>query len=114
MRVKKIEAIIKPHRLEDAKAARTGPGVRGRALSDVRGYGRQKGHPEQYRGAEHSIDLLPKATIEVVVAAGAVDAVVLALGRAARTGEIGDGIVVSPLDSVVRIRTGEEGEAAVS
>jgi nitrogen regulatory protein P-II 1 len=113
-RVKKIEAIIKPHKLEDAKAAMTQVGVQGMTVSEVRGFGRQKGHKEQYRGAEYSIEFLPKVKIEVVVADGAVDAVVLALSRAARTGEIGDGkIFVSPLDSALRIRTGEKGESAV-
>lgn len=112
--MKKIEAIIKPHKLEDAKAAVTSVGVQGMTVSEVRGFGRQKGHKEQYRGAEYTIDLVPKVKLEVVVADGAVDAVVLALSRAVRTGEIGDGkIFVSPLDAAVRIRTGEKGEAAV-
>jgi nitrogen regulatory protein P-II 1 len=112
--VKKIEAIIKPHKLEDAKAAVTSVGVQGMTVSEVRGFGRQKGHKEQYRGAEYTIDLVPKVKLEVVVADGAVDAVVQALSRAVRTGEIGDGkIFVSPLDAALRIRTGEKGEAAV-
>jgi nitrogen regulatory protein P-II 1 len=112
--VKKIEAIIKPHKLEDAKAAVTHVGVRGMTVSEVRGFGRQKGHKEQFRGAEYTIDLVPKVKIEVVVADHAVDAVVEAISRASRTGEIGDGkIFVSNLDSAVRIRTGEKGESAV-
>ncbi|HLY12638.1 MAG TPA: P-II family nitrogen regulator [Planctomycetota bacterium] len=112
--MKKIEAIIKPHKLEDAKSALTHLGVQGMTVSEVRGFGRQKGHKEQYRGAEYTVDLVPKVRVEVVVADSAVDAVVQAISRATRTGEIGDGkIFVFPLESAVRIRTGEKGEAAV-
>ncbi len=112
--MKKIEAIIKPHKLEAAKAALTQIGVQGMTVSEVRGFGRQKGHKEQYRGAEYTVDLVPKVKLEVVVADGTADAVVLAVSRATRTGEIGDGkIFVYPLESAVRIRTGEKGDAAV-
>jgi nitrogen regulatory protein P-II 1 len=112
--VKKVEAIIKPHKLDDVKAALTQSGVQGMTVSEVRGFGRQKGHKEQYRGAEYTVDLVPKVKIEVVVGDAAVTAVVEAITRAGRTGEIGDGkIFVSALESVVRIRTGEKGEAAV-
>ena len=112
--MKKVEAIIKPHKLDDVKAALTQSGVQGMTVSEVRGFGRQKGHKEQYRGAEYTVDLVPKVKVEVVVGDAAVAAVVEAISRAAKTGEIGDGkIFVSALESVVRIRTGEKGEAAV-
>jgi len=112
--MKKIEAVIKPFKLDEVKAALSQVGVQGLTVSEVRGFGRQKGHKEQYRGAEYTVDLVPKVKIEVVVADTAVASVVEAITRAARTGEIGDGkIFVSPLEQVVRIRTGEKGEAAV-
>jgi len=112
--VKKIEAIVKPHRLDEVKNALTQVGVQGLTVSEVRGFGRQKGHKEQYRGAEYTVDLVPKVKIEVVVGDGAEPAVVEAIVRAARTGEIGDGkIFVSNLEAVIRIRTGEKGEAAI-
>jgi nitrogen regulatory protein P-II 1 len=112
--VKKVEAIIKPHKLDDVKAALTQVGIQGMTVSEVRGFGRQKGHKEQYRGAEYTVDLVPKVKIEVVIGDASLAAVVEAITRAARTGEIGDGkIFVSTLESVSRIRTGEKGEAAV-
>ena len=112
--MKKIEAIIKPHKLEDAKAALTKIGIQGMTVSEVRGFGRQKGHKEQYRGAEYTVDLVPKVRLEIVVPDASVEAAVQALTRAARTGEIGDGkIFVLPLEGAIRIRTGEKGEAAV-
>jgi len=112
--MKKIEAIIKPHRLEDVKTALTQVGVQGLTVSEIRGFGRQKGHKEQYRGAEYTVDLVPKVKIEVVLADSAVPAATEAILRAARTGEIGDGkIFVYSLESVTRIRTGEKGEAAI-
>jgi nitrogen regulatory protein P-II 1 len=112
--VKKIEAIIKPHKLDEVKSALTQVGVQGMTVSEVRGFGRQKGHKEQYRGAEYTIDLVPKVKVEVVVGDAAVTAAVEAIVRSARTGEIGDGkIFVSNLESVSRIRTGEKGEAAI-
>jgi len=112
--VKKIEAIIKPHRLEDVKSALTQVGVQGMTVSEIRGFGRQKGHKEQYRGAEYTVDLVPKIKLEVVLADSAVQAAVDAIIRAAKTGEIGDGkIFVLPLESAVRIRTGEKGDQAI-
>jgi len=112
--VKKIEAIIKPHRLEDVKSALTQVGVQGMTVSEIRGFGRQKGHKEQYRGAEYTVDLVPKVKVEVVIADSAVQAAVDAIVRAAKTGEIGDGkIFVLPLESAVRIRTGEKGDQAI-
>jgi nitrogen regulatory protein P-II 1 len=112
--VKKVEAVIKPFKLDEVKNALSQVGVQGLTVSEVRGFGRQKGHKEQYRGAEYTVDLVPKVKIEVVVGDNAVAAVVEAITRAARTGEIGDGkIFVSSLEGVIRIRTGEKGEAAV-
>ena len=112
--MKKIEAIIKPHRLEEVKTALTQVGVQGLTVSETRGFGRQKGHKEQYRGAEYTIDLVPKVKVEVVVGDAALAGVIDAITRAARTGEIGDGkIFVYSLESATRIRTGEKGEAAV-
>jgi len=112
--VKKIEAIIKPHRLEDVKTALTQVGVQGLTVSEIRGFGRQKGHKEQYRGAEYTVDLVPKIKIEVVASDASVAAAVEAILRSARTGEIGDGkIFVYALESVTRIRTGEKGDAAI-
>jgi len=112
--VKKVEAIIKPYKLDEVKAALTQVGVNGMTVSEVRGFGRQKGHKEQYRGTEYTVDLVPKVKIEVVVGDAAITATVEAIARAARTGEIGDGkIFVSSLESVIRIRTGEKGESAL-
>ena len=112
--MKKIEAVIKPFKLDEVKAALSQVGVQGLTVSEVRGFGRQKGHKEQYRGTEYTVDLVPKVKIEVAVADSAVNAVVEAITRAARTGEIGDGkIFVSSLEGVTRIRTGEKGEAAI-
>ena len=112
--MKKIEAIIKPHRLEEVKTALTQVGVQGLTVSEIRGFGRQKGHKEQYRGAEYTVDLVPKVKVEVVVADGGLQAAVDAILKAARTGEIGDGkIFVYSLESVTRIRTGEKGDQAI-
>ncbi|HXG62949.1 MAG TPA: P-II family nitrogen regulator [Planctomycetota bacterium] len=112
--MKKVEAIIKPFKLDEVKNALSKIGVQGLTVTEVRGFGRQKGHKEQYRGAEYTIDFVPKVKVEVVVADSAVAGVVDAITRAARTGEIGDGkIFVSTLDEAIRIRTGERGEAAV-
>ena len=112
--MKKIEAIVKPHKLDDVKSALTQVGIQGLTVSEVRGFGRQKGHKEQYRGAEYTIDLVPKVKVEVVVADAALNSVVEAITKAARTGEIGDGkIFVYALESATRIRTGEKGEQAV-
>ena len=112
--MKKIEAIIKPFKLDDVKEALTGIGVIGMTVSEVRGFGRQKGHTELYRGAEYVVDFLPKVKIEAAVADDLVDRVIEAVEGAARTGKIGDGkIFVSALEQVVRIRTGETGKDAL-
>jgi nitrogen regulatory protein PII len=112
--MKKVEAIIKPYKLDDVKTALTQVGVQGLTVTEVRGFGRQKGHKEQYRGAEYTIDLVPKVKVEVVVGDAALNGVVEAITKAARTGEIGDGkIFVYNLESATRIRTGEKGESAV-
>jgi len=112
--MRKIEAIIKPHRLEDVKSALTQVGIQGMTVSEIRGFGRQKGHREQYRGAEYTVDLVPKVKVEVVVSDPGVQMAVEAILRAAKTGEIGDGkIFVFPVESAVRIRTGEKGDQAL-
>ena len=112
--MKKIEAIVKPHKLDDVKTALSQVGIQGLTVIEVRGFGRQKGHKEQYRGAEYTVDLVPKVKIEVVVSDQTLPAAVEAIIRAAKTGEIGDGkIFVYNLESATRIRTGEKGEAAV-
>jgi nitrogen regulatory protein P-II 1 len=112
--MKKIEAIIKPFKLDEVKDALSEVGVQGLTVTEVRGFGRQKGHTELYRGAEYQVDFLPKVRIEVVVAEDALEQAVEAVQSAAATGSIGDGkIFVSTLEDVVRIRTGERGEAAV-
>ena len=112
--MKKIEAIIKPFKLEDVKEALGGLGVQGMTVSEVKGFGRQKGHTEIYRGSEYTVDFLPKIKIEIVLSDSTVDAAVEAIVKAAKTGKIGDGkVFVSSLENVVRIRTEETGEAAV-
>ena len=112
--MKKVEAIIKPFKLDEVKSALSKIGVQGLTVSEVRGFGRQKGHKEQYRGAEYTIDFVPKVKVEVVVADAALAGVIDAITRAAHTGEIGDGkIFVSTLEEAIRIRTGERGESAV-
>ena len=112
--MKKIEAIIKPFKLDDVKSALSEIGVTGMTVSEVRGFGRQKGHTEVYRGAEYTIDFLPKVKIEVVLDDGLVARAVEIVQHAARTDKIGDGkIFVSNIEEAVRIRTGERGPAAV-
>jgi nitrogen regulatory protein P-II 1 len=112
--MKKIEAVIKPFKLDDVKEALTQLGVFGMTVTEVRGFGRQKGHTELYRGSEYTIDFLPKVKIEVVVANDLVDKVVSAIASAAKTGSIGDGkVFVLPLGEAIRIRTGEKGETAI-
>ena len=112
--MKKIEAIIKPFRLEDVKDALTGVGVEGMTVSEVKGFGRQKGHTEIYRGSEYTVDFLPKLKIEIVVADNRVDAAVKAIVQAAKTGKIGDGkVFVSNVETAVRIRTEESGDSAL-
>jgi nitrogen regulatory protein P-II 1 len=112
--MKKIEAIIKPFKLEEVKDALSGIGIEGMTVSEVKGFGRQKGHTEIYRGSEYTVDFLPKIKVELVVADGQTDAAVGAIVRAAKTGKIGDGkVFVSAVEQAVRIRTEEKGEAAV-
>jgi nitrogen regulatory protein PII len=112
--MKKIEAIIKPFKLEDVKDALTGIGVIGMTVSEVRGFGRQKGHTELYRGGEYTIDFLPKIKVEVVVPDHMVPKVSDIMAAAAKTGNIGDGkIFVNPVESAIRIRTGERDEGAL-
>jgi len=112
--MKKIEAIIKPFKLDEVKEALQDLGVQGMTVLEAKGYGRQKGHTELYRGAEYVVDFLPKIKIEVVIADGQLDAALEAIQNAARTGRIGDGkIFVSEITDVVRIRTGESGSAAI-
>jgi nitrogen regulatory protein P-II 1 len=112
--MKKIEAVIKPFKLDEVKEALQEMGVQGMTVLEAKGYGRQKGHTELYRGAEYVVDFLPKIKIEVVVDDGQMSAVIEAITGAARTGRIGDGkIFVSDVIDVVRIRTGESGPAAV-
>ena len=112
--MKKIEAIIKPFKLDDVREALSEIGVTGMTVAEVKGFGRQKGHTELYRGAEYVVDFLPKVKIEVVLQDDHVDRAIEAIGQAARTGKIGDGkIFVSSVERVVRIRTGEEGNDAI-
>lgn len=112
--MKKIEAIIKPFKLDDVREALSDIGVNGLTVTEVKGFGRQKGHTELYRGAEYVVDFLPKIKLELVVAESIVDSAVDAIIKAAHTGKIGDGkIFVSSVDQVIRIRTGETGESAV-
>jgi nitrogen regulatory protein PII len=112
--MKKIEAIIKPFKLEDVKEALSGLGVEGMTVSEVKGFGRQKGHTEIYRGSEYTVDFLPKIKIEVVLGEGQVMQAVDAIVKAAKTGKIGDGkVFVSSIDNAIRIRTEETGEQAV-
>jgi nitrogen regulatory protein P-II 1 len=112
--MKKIEAIIKPFKLDDLKAALSTLGVNGLTLTEVKGFGRQKGHTEIYRGAEYVVDFIPKVKVEIVVEASQVDEVVETIMTSVRTGKIGDGkIFVLPVEEVCRIRTGEKGKAAI-
>ena len=112
--MKKIEAIIKPFKLDEVKESLNDIGIQGITVSEVKGFGRQKGHTELYRGAEYVVDFLPKIKIEVVVANETTDAAIEAIVKAARTGKIGDGkIFVTAVEQIVRIRTGETNEAAI-
>ncbi|MBI4535794.1 MAG: P-II family nitrogen regulator [Ignavibacteriae bacterium] len=112
--MKKIEAIIRPFRLDDVREALAEIGVKGMTLTEVKGYGRQKGHTELYRGSEYQIDFLPKIKLEVIVADSLADKVVDTIMNAAKTGQVGDGkIFVSNVDDVIRVRTGESGEDAL-
>jgi nitrogen regulatory protein P-II 1 len=112
--MKKIEAVIKPFKLDEVREALSDVGVSGLTVTEVKGFGRQKGHTELYRGAEYVVDFLPKIKIEIVVANKDVEGAIEAIVKAARTGKIGDGkIFVSAVEQVVRIRTGETDEAAI-
>ena len=112
--MKKIEAIIKPFKLDEVREALSDIGANGLTVTEVKGFGRQKGHTELYRGAEYVVDFLPKVKIEVVVSDNVVDTAIESIIKAARTGKIGDGkIFVMPVEQVVRIRTGETGEEAL-
>ena len=112
--MKKIEAIIKPFKLEEVKNALTKIGVQGMTVTEVKGFGRQKGHTESYRGTEYAIDFLPKSKIEIIVIDELVTQVIETIERAAKTGKIGDGkIFLLPVEEVIRIRTGERGRDAI-
>jgi len=112
--MKKIEAIIKPFKLDDVKEALNEVGIKGMTISEVKGYGRQKGHKEVYRGAEYVVDFIPKVKLEIIVEAAQVDQIVEKIRQAANTGKIGDGkIFVLPVEEVVRVRTGEKGKNAI-
>ncbi len=112
--MKKVEAIIKPFKLDEVKDALTAVGIEGMTVSEVKGFGRQKGHTEIYRGSEYTIDFLPKLKIEIVVADSDVKNAVDAIVKAAKTGKIGDGkVFVSPVENAIRIRTEESGDQAV-
>ena len=112
--MKKIEAIIKPFKLDDVREVLTDINISGMTVTEVKGFGRQKGHTEIYRGAEYAVDFLPKVKIEMVVADEMVERIIEKIVETVRTGKIGDGkIFVSPVENVIRIRTGEEGEIAI-
>ena len=112
--MKKIEAIIKPFKLDEVKESLSAIGVQGLTVTEVKGFGRQKGHTELYRGAEYRVEFLPKVKVEILVDEAKVNAIVDAIVEASRTGRIGDGkIFVSPVDDAVRIRTGERGTNAI-
>jgi nitrogen regulatory protein P-II 1 len=114
MALKKIEAIIKPFKLEEVKEALTEAGIEGMTATEVKGFGRQKGHTEIYRGSEYTVDFLPKVKLEIVLPESSVQKAIAAILKAAKTGKIGDGkIFVLPLDEVIRIRTEDKGEKAV-
>ena len=112
--MKKIEAIIKPFKMEDVKEALAEVGIEGMTVSEVKGFGRQKGHTEIYRGSEYTVDFLPKVKIEIVVADAMLDKAIQAITNAAKTGKIGDGkIFILPIENAIRIRTEETGDGAI-
>jgi len=114
MALKKIEAIIKPFKLEEVKEALTEAGIEGMTVTEVKGFGRQKGHTEIYRGSEYTVDFLPKVKLEIVLGSSLVDKAVAAILKGAKTGKIGDGkIFVLPVDEAIRIRTEDKGEKAI-
>ena len=112
--MKKIEAIIKPFKLDDVKEALNAIGIKGMTITEVKGYGRQKGHKEIYRGAEYIVDFIPKVKMEIIVDATQLDEIVETIQKAAHTGKIGDGkLFVLPVEEVIRVRTGEKGKEAI-
>jgi len=112
--MKKVEAIIKPFKLDDVRTALTEVGITGMTATEVKGFGRQKGHTELYRGAEYVVDFIPKVKIEIVIGADRVDQCIEVITNAARTGKIGDGkIFVTPVENIIRIRTGETDKDAI-
>jgi nitrogen regulatory protein P-II 1 len=112
--MKKIEAIIKPFKLDEVKEALNNKGIKGMTVSEVKGYGRQKGHREIYRGAEYFVDFIPKVKLEIIVDDDAVEGLIETIRQAANTGKIGDGkIFVLPVEEVIRVRTGEKGTEAI-
>ena len=112
--MKKIEAIIKPYKLDDVKEALNAMGIKGMTITEVKGYGRQKGHKEIYRGAEYIVDFIPKVKMEIIVDATQLDEIIETIQKAAHTGKIGDGkIFVLPVEEVIRVRTGEKGKEAI-
>ena len=112
--MKKIEAIIRPFKLDDVREALSEMGVRGMTLTEVKGYGRQKGHTELYRGSEYKIDFLPKIKLEIIAKDAMVESIVSTIVKAAKTGQVGDGkIFVYPVEDVIRVRTEESGEGAL-
>jgi nitrogen regulatory protein P-II 1 len=112
--VKKIEAIVRPFKMDDIREALSEIGVKGMTLTEVKGYGRQKGHTEVYRGSEYNVDFLPKAKIEIVVKDDMLERVIATIIKVAKTGSVGDGkIFISPVEDVIRIRTEESGDEAV-
>jgi len=112
--MKKIEAIIRPFKVDDMREALSEIGVKGMTLTEVKGYGRQKGHTEVYRGSEYNVDFLPKAKLEIVVKDDMLERVIAVIIKVAKTGQVGDGkIFITPVDDVIRIRTEESGEEAV-
>ncbi len=114
MSLKKIEVIIKPFKLEEVKEALTEVGIEGMTVTEVKGFGRQKGHTEIYRGSEYTVDFLPKIKLEIILAEASVDKAIAAIVKAAKTGKIGDGkIFVLPVSEVIRIRTEDKGEKAI-
>ena len=114
MALKKIEAIIKPFKLEEVKEALTEVGIEGMTVTEVKGFGRQKGHTEIYRGSEYTVDFLPKVKLEIILGEALVDKAVAAILQGAKTGQIGDGkIFILPVDEAIRIRTEDKGEKAV-
>ena len=114
MSLKKIEAIIKPFKLEEVKEALTEAGIEGMTVTEVKGFGRQKGHTEIYRGSEYTVDFLPKVKLEIILGTSVVDKAVAAIIKAAKTGKIGDGkIFILPVEEAIRIRTEDKGEKAI-